>query len=247
MFEISRAKWPICTLFEHHNHIYNLRAFVQAIFDWTNHINQISFAILKKLTFSKVMGQIMCACACMGIRFSAKTQLFLANFDKILHRVILSLEILGTLLIFLSLFLWSRFGEKIGVAATWVLKGLGPQYTTKSYLNVSGPLGSTVIYNFNFKTIRPKPPPLLIFSFPYFHFTPLLVRLKNRENELNAAKKRNIDKLLADIEAMITWLGELKDLLNNNQVKSLNNINPIIEIIKVSPNRLIGLMRSYII
>ena len=59
-------------------------------------------------------------------------------------------------------------------------------------------------------------------------------RLKNRENELNAAKKRNNDKLFADIEAMIKWLGELKDLLNNNQVKSMININPIIDIIRVS-------------
>ena len=60
-----------------------------------------------------------------------------------------------------------------------------------------------------------------------------IFRLKNRENELNAAKKRNIDKLFADIEAMIKWLGELKDLLNNNQVKSMININPIIDIIRV--------------
>ena len=62
----------------------------------------------------------------------------------------------------------------------------------------------------------------------------LFSRLKNRENELNAAKKRNNDKLFADIEAMIKWLGELKDLLNNNQVKSMININPIIDIIRVS-------------
>ena len=60
-----------------------------------------------------------------------------------------------------------------------------------------------------------------------------IFRLKNRENELNAAKKRNIDKLFADIEAMIKWLGELKDLLNNNQVKTMININPIIDIIRV--------------
>lgn len=58
--------------------------------------------------------------------------------------------------------------------------------------------------------------------------------LKSRENELNAAKKRNNDKLFADIEAMIKWLGELKVLLADNQVKSMININPIIDIIRVS-------------
>ena len=58
-------------------------------------------------------------------------------------------------------------------------------------------------------------------------------RLKNRENELNAAKKKNNDRLFADIEAMIKWLTELKDLLNDHQVKSMLNINPIIEIIRV--------------
>ena len=62
---------------------------------------------------------------------------------------------------------------------------------------------------------------------------PLLLRLKNREAELEAARKRNVDRLFAEIEAMIKWLGELKQLLNDNQVTSMLNINPIIEIIRV--------------
>ena len=58
--------------------------------------------------------------------------------------------------------------------------------------------------------------------------------LKNRENELNGAQQKNIDKLLADIQAMIDWLGGLKDVLSKNQVKSLINLSPIIDIINVS-------------
>ena len=57
--------------------------------------------------------------------------------------------------------------------------------------------------------------------------------LQNRENELKAAQKNNINMLLADIQAMIDWLGQLKGVLNDNQLKSIINVNPIIEIIRV--------------
>ena len=55
---------------------------------------------------------------------------------------------------------------------------------------------------------------------------------KNREAELEAARKRDVDRLLVEIEAMIKWLGELKQLLNDKKVTNILNINPIIEIIR---------------